>query len=85
MPRLKVTRSSGEVAEYDITPKIEWEFELHVNKSFYKTIVDDNKQSDVYWLAWACIRSSGEVVKPFGGEFLDTLAKVEVLGDIPFE
>jgi hypothetical protein len=41
------------------------------------------RQTDVYWLAWECIRRSGETVKMFGAEFLDTLQKVEVLDDDP--
>jgi hypothetical protein len=42
-------------------------------------------QTSVFWLAWECLRSSGEEVKPFGAEFLDTLAKVDVLEDDPLE
>jgi hypothetical protein len=37
----------------------------------------------VYWLAWECLRTSGQTVPMFGAEFLDTLAKVEVLDDDP--
>jgi hypothetical protein len=43
------------------------------------------KQTDVYWLAYECLRTSGEVVKSFGADFLETLAKVEVLDDDPLE
>ena len=54
-------------------------------KGFHKAFRDDEKQSDVYWLAWECLRTSGEVVKSYGAEFLETLAKVEVLDDDPLE
>jgi hypothetical protein len=46
---------------------------------------DENAKADVYWLAWECLRTSGEVVKSYGAEFLETLAKVEVLDDDPLE
>jgi len=85
MARLKVTRTDGAVAEYQITPRVEYAFELHFKKGFHKAFRDDEKQSDVYWLAWECIRTSGETVPIFGPAFLDTLAKVEVLDDNPLE
>jgi hypothetical protein len=84
MARLKITRATGEVTEHQITPRIEYAFELYAKKGFHKAFRDDEKQSDVYWLAWECLRSTGgETVKSFGPEFLDTLVKVEVLDDEP--
>jgi hypothetical protein len=83
MAKLKVTRADGTVSEYQITPRIEFEFETYAKKGFHKAFRDDEKQSDVYWLTWKCIQLSGETVKPYGGDFLETLAKVEVLDDEP--
>jgi hypothetical protein len=83
MARLKITRATGEVTEHQITPRIEYAFELYAKKGFHKAFIEDQKQTDVYWLAHECLRSSGVVVKAFGAEFLDTLVKVEVLDDEP--
>jgi hypothetical protein len=83
MARLKITRANGDVSEHQITPRIEYAFELYAKKGFMKAFRDDEKQSDLYWLAHECIRASGEVVPAFGAEFLDTLSKVEVLDDLP--
>ena len=83
MAKLKVTGADNSVNEYEITPVLEYSFELYAKKGFHKAFRDDEKQSDVYWLAWECLRRSGETVKPFGVEFLDTLVKVEVLDDDP--
>ena len=83
MARLKITRATGEVSEHQITPRIEYAFELYAKKGFHKAFRDDEKQSDVYWLAWECLRTQGESGKPFGADFLDTLTKVEVLDDLP--
>jgi len=83
MARLKITRATGEVSEHQITPRIEYAFELYAKKGFHKAFRDDEKQSDLYWLAWECLRVSGEAVKPFGADFLDTLSAVEVLDDLP--
>jgi len=78
---LKITRATGEEAVYPITPVIEWAFELYAKKGFAKALLEDQKQSDVYWLAWECIRRSGETVPTFGASFLETLAKVDVIED----
>ena len=85
MAKLKVTRADGQVTDYEITPVIEYAFEQAKNKGFHKALIEDQKQSDVYWLCWEAIRRSGETVKPFGEAFLDTLTKVEVLDDDPLE
>ena len=76
MAKLKVTRADGQVNEYEITPILEWSFENFAKKGFHKALIEDQKQSDVYWLCWEAIRRSGEVVKPFGEDFLGTLKSV---------
>jgi len=83
MAKLKITRANGDISEHQITPLIEYSFEVYAKKGFHKAFRDDEKQSDVYWLAWECLRASGESVKPFGAGFLETLKKVEVLDDDP--
>jgi len=79
--RLKITRASGEETTHEITPSIEYAFEQYAKKGFYRAFSEDQKQSDVYWLAWECLRKDGITVPTFGPAFMDTLAKVEVLGD----
>ena len=81
--KLKITLANGDVSEHAITPAIEYAFEQHTGKGFWKAIVDDQKQSDVYWIAWKCLFKAGHEVKPFGEKFLDTLESVEVVTDSP--
>ena len=83
MAKLKVTRVDGQVEEYEITPLLEWSFEQYAKKGFMKAMLEDQKQSDVYWLAFDAIRRSGQTVKPFGEGFLETLKSVEVLESDP--
>ena len=83
MAKLKITRTDGTVSEHQITPKIEWAFELYAKQGFHKAFRLEERQTDVYWLAWECLRSSGVEVPVFGAAFLDTLAKVDVLEDDP--
>jgi hypothetical protein len=83
MAKLKVTRVDGAVGEYEITPVIEYAFEQYAKMGFHKAIVENQKQSDIYWLCWESIRRSGETVKPFGEAFIETLRNVEVLDSDP--
>lgn len=82
MARLKVTRADGTESVHDITPAVEYAFEMHAKKGFYRAFQEDQKQSDIYWLAWECLRrAQAPDVFPFGEKFLETLKSVEVLGD----
>jgi len=54
MARLKITRANGDVTDHQITPRIEYAFELYAKKGFHKAFRDDEKQSDLYWLAHEC-------------------------------
>ena len=83
MAKLKIVRTDGSVIEGEITPAVEYAFEIHTKKGFHRAFREDEKQSDVYWLAWEVIRRSGETVKPFGLEFIETLASVSVLDSEP--
>ena len=79
MLKLKITKASGDISEHEITPAIEYAFEQNFKAGFHKRFRDEERQSDVYWLAWECLRKSGETVKPFGEQFLETIKKVEIL------
>jgi hypothetical protein len=78
MIQLKITRVSGEIDTLKITPVIEFAFEQYAKKGFRKAFLEDEKQSDIYWIAWEALRRSGVAVKPFGNDFLETLESVEV-------
>ena len=83
MAKLKITKADGNVSEHQITPSIEYAFELYAKAGFHRRFREEEKQTDVYWLAWECLRAAGETVPTFGAAFLGTLKKVEVLDDDP--
>lgn len=84
MAKLKVVRADGSESTHDITPAIEYAFEQYAKKGFYKAFREDQKQSDIYWLAWECLRrANAPDVFPFGDKFLETLSAVEVVDDSP--
>lgn len=83
MAKLKIVRTDDTVIEGEISPAVEYAFELYAKKGFHKAFRDEEKQSDVYWLAWEVTRRAGEIVPPFGLQFIETLKSVEVLDSDP--
>ena len=83
MAKLKIVRTDGSIIEGEITPAVEYAFEQFAKKGFHKAFRDDEKQSDVYWIAWEVLRRSGETVKPYGIDVIETLKSVEVLDSDP--
>lgn len=81
MASLKITRASGEVATLKITPAIEYAFEKQFNNGIHKQFRDMERQGDIYWLAWECMRRAGLTIPLFGDEFLVELESVEVIDD----
>ena len=84
MASLKIVQTDGTTTECKITPAIEFafeKFEQHHKIGFHKAFRDREQQSDLYWLAWECLRRSGTTVKPFGADFVATLDSVEVVED----
>jgi hypothetical protein len=79
MLALKITKASGEESVHEVSPAIEYAFETHYKMGFHKYFRDEEKQTGLYWLAWECLRRSGETVKPFGEAFLESLRKVEIV------
>jgi len=83
MAKLIVNMIDNTVHDIEITPRLEYSFELYSKKGFHKAFRDDEMQTSVYWLAWEGLRLSGVIVKPFGPDFLDTLKSVEVAESDP--
>jgi hypothetical protein len=83
MARLKITRDTGVVEEYDITPAIEVEFEAYAKMGINLCFSTLQRQTDVYYLCWLAIKRSGQTVPLFGEAFLNTLKEVEVLDSDP--
>ena len=83
MAKLIVTMIDSTVHEIEITPRLEYSYELYAKKGFHKSMRDDEMQTSVYWLSWEGLRLSGVTVKPFGAEYLDGLKSVEVAESDP--
>ena len=79
MARLKITRASGDVI-VSISPVVEYAFEKYTGNGIHKQFRDQEKQSDIYWLAHNALMRI-EVIPPWGDAFLETLIAVDILDD----
>jgi hypothetical protein len=83
MSKLIVKMTDGSVHDIEITPRLEYWFEAHAKKGFFKAFREDEKQSDLYALSHEGLRLSGVTIKPFGPDFLDQLKSVEIAESDP--
>ena len=83
MATVRVTKTDGKVIEARITPSIEYAFEVWKGMGFAKAFSEEQKQTDVFYLAWQVCHRSPEwgTVRPFGAEFINDLEKVEIVDD----
>jgi len=58
MARLKIVRNDGSVLEGEITPAVEYSFELHHKMGFHRAFREQEMQGMVYWLSWEIARLS---------------------------
>jgi hypothetical protein len=78
---IKIKTADGNEGVYSLRPKSIVAFEQKFNKGFAKLLSEDQKLEHVYFLAWAAMRDSGKVVKPWGDAFLADLEAVELVSD----
>jgi hypothetical protein len=76
--KLNITFNDGTKSTHEVTPRMEYDFEEHFGVGFYKKFRNDEKQSDIFWLAWKALQESGVVVKADMREFVSTLKSVDV-------
>ena len=81
MAMLKITRANGETTEHKITPGVEYAFELRRGMGISKALREDEKQSDIFFLAHECLRRANITVPTFGPEFINDLVSVEVMDE----
>ena len=81
MAKLKITRANGEVSEHRITPGVEYAYEISKGMGISKALRENERQTEIYFLAHECLRRANVVVPIFGSEFIETLDTVEVLDE----
>ncbi len=81
---IKVKTTDGVEATYKLTPRVIVAFEQQYGKGMPKLLGEEQKIEHVYWLAWKSMGAAGQIVKPWGPEFLDTIITAELDADESF-
>jgi hypothetical protein len=78
---IKTVMADGTEHNFSLRPRIIVDFEQKFGKGLAKLLGDEQKLEHIYYLGWKSLQSNGIIVKPFGGEFLDTIKSVELVSD----
>jgi hypothetical protein len=82
--QIQVNRKNDKSDSYPLSPRIivacEQKFGMGIGKA-----LESQRMEILYFLAYEAVKRSGEVLKPYGDEFLDSLVSVELISDDSFE
>jgi len=81
---VKIVLADGSEFQYSLRPRIIVAFEQKFGAGFAKLLGNEQRLEHIYWLGWEALKSNGQVVKPFGADFLDTVKSVELVTDESF-
>jgi hypothetical protein len=54
---------------------------LKYGSGISKVLREHERQTEIFWLAYECLRRAGAQIPLWGSEFIDTLETVEVLDE----
>lgn len=80
--KIKVTLKDGKAEILDVTPATECAFEIEFKGGFFKILRDNEKQSDLYWIAHHAMKRKGLTQLALDA-FIDSLVEVDIVADSP--
>lgn len=80
--RLKITTKEGKSEVVDVAPATECAFEIEFKGGFYKLLRDNERQSDLYWIAHHAMKRKGLTQLALDA-FIDSLVEVDIVTDSP--
>jgi hypothetical protein len=81
---VKIVLADGSEFTYPLRPRIIVAFEQKFGAGFAKLLGDQQRLEHIYWLGHEALKCNGQIVKPFGAEFLDGVKSVELISDESF-
>jgi hypothetical protein len=82
---IKTKLVDGTEHEFALRPRQIVEFEQKFGKGMGKLLGEEQRLEHIYFLGWSTLKANGIVVKPWGLDFLDTVASVEMITDPSLE
>jgi len=68
-----------EAQVFPVKPRTVMAFERHFKVGLGTAFTKEPRMEHQYWLGWECMRSSGQVVKPFD-QWLNDVDECEIIG-----
>jgi len=80
---IKIDLKEGKSHTLDITPAARCAFESEFKTGFIKRLREEERESDIYWLAHNLMNKKGLTQLEFGDGWLDTVIECELVVDSP--
>jgi hypothetical protein len=78
---IKVTKKDGKEVNYELTPAAKVAFESHFKTGWRKRLIEDQRESDLWWFAHYLITGKSETIVALDDDFLNQYKDVEFVID----
>jgi hypothetical protein len=78
---IRVTKKDNKEVDYELTPAAKVAFESNFKTGWRKRLIDEQRESDLWWFAHYLMTAKGETNKPLDDEFLNSYKDVDFVID----
>jgi hypothetical protein len=78
---IKVTKKDGKEVNYELTPAAKVAFESHFQTGWRKRLIDEFRESDLWWFAHYLMTSKGETTAALDDDFLNQYKDIDFIFD----
>lgn len=79
--KIHIVKKDDKELVYELTPSAKVAFESKHQIGWRKRILDEFRDSDLWWFAWFLQKAKGETTLEFGDEFVDQYRDVYISND----
>jgi len=78
---IRVTKKDGKEVNYELTPAAKVAFESHFKTGWRKRLIEEQRESDLWWFAHYLITAKGETTASLDDDFLGQYKDVDFVID----
>lgn len=79
--QIKVTKKDGKEISYELTPSAKVAFESHFKTGWRKRLLEEQKESDLWWFAHYLQLKKGDTNLEFNDAYIDQFADIDIVFD----
>jgi hypothetical protein len=79
--QIKITKKDGKDLFYDLTPSAKVAFESHFQTGWRKRLIEEQKESDLWWFAHYLQMKKGDTSLEFNDAYIDQFAEIDLVFD----